>query len=222
MIIHATRDIAKDEEISISYSGITGDFLQTRDWMQRIWKFRCTCIICTAEAKSTEAQLEARATLIQEADNFFRAEAYWVQAPKGPPAALLAKAEQVYAALEESYEQRPFDRVARPGLRGLGLWIARAYLSQAKYGKSLDKTISAFRNHGYFIKTTRDGLTIDRSRCVAAREVVDLACYATNAYLQRGKVLHAVALQQFAKEMYKTMYGSMRDVEKRYPGLDKL
>lgn len=219
MIIHAVRNIAKGEEISIQYTRNNGDFPQFRDRTQRSWKFQCTCSVCTAEAKSTEAKQKARAALVQEADSFFRREAKWVQHPKGPPSELLAKAEDIYARLEASYEPAAFHNVARLGLNGLGLWIARSHLTQRKYGKAIDKAIAALRNHGYFVKAQRDGVTIGRSHCVAEREVLDLALYACNAYLQR-KDVKALALQKFAQEMYKTLYGSMRDSEKRYPGLN--
>lgn len=93
---------------------------------------------------------------------------------------------------------------------------SRVYLNQKKYIKVTTKALAVLRDYGYFTSISGDTVTIDRSACQLSPEVVDAAIYAVNAFQQRGKWVIADELQALAKESYRVLYGTMKDVEKMY------
>ena len=212
MIVHATKEIRAGDEVFTHYKRHQGSHAEMRKSLQN-WGFECDCHICSAEEKTSSTE---RVKLLAEAETFFLCERKWMQSPTGMPAALLPQADEIYARLESTYDPEVFKNLPRLGLCQLGLWIARVYLNQGKYSKVTTNALTVLRDHGYFTTVQGDSIKIDRTHCHISPEIVDAAIYATNAFQQRGKWGIAGELQAFAKESYRVLYGTMRDVEKLY------
>ena len=45
--VRASRDIAEGEEVTFSYLGQVGDYEGRRQLLQKLWKIRCACSVCT-------------------------------------------------------------------------------------------------------------------------------------------------------------------------------
>ena len=104
----------------------------------------------------------------------------------------------------------------RLGLCRIGLWIARAYLNQSKHSKSRFKALAVLRDYGHVTTVSGDSIKIKRTHCHIAPEVVDAAIYACDAFQKQAKWGIASDLQEFAKETYRVLYGTVRDCEKLY------
>ncbi|USW54877.1 Putative SET domain-containing protein [Septoria linicola] len=196
MIVQATKDIAAGAEIFTVYTRHEGNQTKLQESL-RHWGFQCYCGICVAEESNKVKQIK-RVRLVEEADMFFKQHAKWMQSP-------------VAAYDIDTFKGRP-----RLGLCRIGLWIARVYLNQKKYNKVTTKALAVLRDYGYFTSIAGDPITIDRSACQLSPEVVDAAIYAVNAFQQRGNWGIADDLQALARESYRVLYGTMKDVEKMY------
>jgi len=148
MLIHATKDIAKDEEIMMPYRVADPDSSMTIDVLKH-WGFECECEICVAESKTSPDQKKERMRLIKEAAFFVTTHKQDNFIPT--PAVLIRKAEVLYSKLEATYDSAVFKNIPRFGLDHLGSWLCRAYASAVTLRKAIEAALKHLKNSGFDI-----------------------------------------------------------------------
>lgn len=85
MVIHASMDIKKSDEICHSYISPLTDFADRKETFN-CWKFNCDCKLCEIEANDTN--YSKRSQIVKEFDEF-------AEANKESPQIVIAKCETV-------------------------------------------------------------------------------------------------------------------------------
>lgn len=216
MIVRACRNIAKDEEILMPYRSPDADFSETQKYLQKSWKFKCECEICTAEEKSETIQRRHRQGLIKESKTLLNT--YTLSTTFQPDRATITKAEKLYGKLEATYDKKLFEYVPRLGLVELGRWLCTAYHTGFMPNKVIDTAQRILHNLGYGVSIVGKVLHIDRAHCKLDSAAIDAAMYAAHAYISHGDSEIGKQFEDFAKEMYIVMHGHLRGFASRYGG----
>jgi tetratricopeptide (TPR) repeat protein len=146
MVVRAGKDIKKDEEISIAYRAPEFDYDKTQEELQKIWKFKCDCTICTAEAKTPAPQRKERKALVKEIAAFLDSHRKAIDYCSDK--ATIAKAEKLYTKLEATYDKKVFTNVPRIALAYLGEWICGVYQTEQNMHKVIDASHRALHDLG--------------------------------------------------------------------------
>lgn len=73
IVVHAARDISKDEELTFSYFPATLEYSERQKHAGDYWDGGCGCEYCGAEAATPELQCSQRAKLVEEMHSIFAA-----------------------------------------------------------------------------------------------------------------------------------------------------
>ena len=209
MIIRATRDITKDEEILMPYRLPNPINAITQEELQKIWGFKCDCSICTAEASSPSFQRKKRAQLIEKATLLLKS-------PPNKPGSTLAQVEKLIIQLTNTYDERKFENKPRLGLVAPGLWLCQAYKEQAQHKKILEAATGLLRNLGFVVMIKGTTVDVERNHCLVEGRAMDAAMFAAHALRATGKGEAARQMEDLAKGLYLVMFGEMRGFEDRY------
>lgn len=215
MIVRATRDIVKGEEILMPYRLPNAVNAITQEELGKAWAFKCDCGLCLAEAASSSSQRKYRSQLIEKMKALCLPQ--YQHDPK-----TLAQLERLFAKLKSTYDGRHFEGRPRLGLVAPGLWLCQAY----NYNRSLDKVIETaialLQDLGFFISVDGDTVSIDRRHCQLEGTVMDAAMYAARAYYSRGDAGVGHQFEEFARSSYMIINGETRDFEDRYKRRENL
>uniref|UniRef100_A0AC34GLR0 SET domain-containing protein n=1 Tax=Panagrolaimus sp. ES5 TaxID=591445 RepID=A0AC34GLR0_9BILA len=96
MVVHATADIAKGEEICVSYINLTYGFLARKKKLD-FWKFTCDCKLCELDAKDENCL--KRDEMVEDFVSYAKRYGY-------NPFGVIAKGEQLLKKIRESYANR--------------------------------------------------------------------------------------------------------------------
>ena len=214
MIVRATKDIAKDEEISISYRALDDDHTKGQAELEKLWKFKCDCRVCKAENQTSAAQRKARLALLRDMKAFL--ENHRNPTRYTADKAALAKAESIYNKLDATFDKTLFASIPRVALAHLGEWICAAYQSEPNMHKVIDTANRVLRDLGYGVQVKGKTMRIDRTHCYAETLDIDAAMYAAHACYYYGKAGLGKQYKEFAKEGCMTAESELRGFEKRY------
>ncbi len=216
MIIRATKDIAKDQEISIAYCNAQYDNVETQKNFLKTWKFRCDCRICTAESQTSSSDRKERQGLVKEFTTF--CESYSQTARHLSDKAEIAKAEELYAKLDATYDKIAFTNVPRLPLAHLGVWLCDLYSLDKAIHKVLPMAQATLKNLGYEVTVQHASkpLHIDCSNCSSDGAEIDAAMYAAHSSFDLGNVELGKQYEAFAKARYYTYNGEMRGFEEKF------
>ncbi|KAF2163267.1 hypothetical protein M409DRAFT_26311 [Zasmidium cellare ATCC 36951] len=213
MVIRATKDLNKGDEILMRYKNSEDDIESFQKSMLSAWKFKCSCALCVAEAKTPEPQRQRRLQLIKDARTFLETNQITEQQP--PPLGLIAKAEQLRAKIEASYGQAQFKDLPRQGLHDLSLWICMTHILGAQH-KVQTAAVAVLRDLGFMVSVKKNKVSIERTHCRMDMSGVHAGMYLAVAYYRKGQNEVGEELERFTMEMYKTIHGCMLRFEEKF------
>ncbi|KAI5268225.1 hypothetical protein E4T47_07788 [Aureobasidium subglaciale] len=210
IIFRATRDIAKDEEITTLYKEINADY-DTRDTAFRTWNFSCDCKMCKADRACPATG--RRKYILQQAKDFL-AKLPLLNATVEPRKIILMF-EDLIGQLEKTYPDELYNGLPRLGLITLNRYCAYAYcLSDPD--KALEHSFAVIAAHGYKMKIDGDDVEFDRTDAMSAPQVVDQLMNISKHKLNKGQHVLASHLRDLALEMYIIINGEPSGFETRY------
>lgn len=214
IVIRATKDINQDEEITFRYKNADVNIDKFQSDLQESWKFKCSCVLCTAEEKTPEPQRKERIEVSDEIDKFFEADA--VNDYERPPRAVITKAEKLRAKMASLYDQELFDRLPRIALHDLDMWLCTAYGNSGKHSEVRRTALLVLSDLGYDVKVEQDRLIINRQNSIPNRVAVEAAIYLSASYDHEGQEDLAKQAYDFAEDMYEILFGSLAGFEENY------
>ncbi len=209
-IVRATRNLPANAEITFWYRGPDPmlSYQQTQDRFGN-WGFICTCCICEHTRTTPKKDLTKRKGLLRDLEDAFSER----------PAANLAKAERLLAAIEKTYTV-PASTVPRLTLWDPYLLLTRFYSAQENSLKTIETAYKVLESLGYVFKRADStsltstfevqtwGLMQD---CVIETWVhIWIAGYAAGASAM-GK-----QAKEYAKTAYKIVVGEDKTFGERY------
>ena len=216
VIVRATRGILKDEAVFMPYCKPEDDSEKVQAALLKGWQFKCDCIICTAQEKTSLGDLKHRRRLLIEVNHFLTTNRQSENYP--PDTDTIVKGEQLYIEIETTYPEHVFKDVPRLGLIGLSLWLCAARHTAFTPQKVIDNAIETLRNMGYMIDISGPTVLVDRTRAYLDMAAIHATMYATHALIQKGNRDIASQMEDFAKELYVTLFGELRGFEKQFGG----
>lgn len=215
MIVHANRDIAKDEEIYISYILPDVDYQKTKRKLMSGWGFQCDCKICAADSRCSSDSRNLRRKLTQEVQALMAANQQ--SASFHGNKATIREAERLYQKINATYDADIFTGdVPRLGLYALGEWLCHAHTSPTTVPKSIACGMSLLKDLAFAITVKGNSVTFDRSTGLVSSMSVTAAAYVANGHFFLGRKRLAKQFIAFAKEMYITLYGELRGFVERF------
>jgi tetratricopeptide (TPR) repeat protein len=210
IIFRATRDIAKDEEITTLYKEVNADY-ETRDAALRTWGFSCDCKLC--EADRTCPATTQRKHLLQKAKEVL-GRLPILNATLEPHAVVMIF-EDLLGQIENTYPEEFYHGLPRLGLITLNRYCAYAYaLSDAD--KALGHALAVIAAHGYKLEMTEDDVKLDGSDVMSAPQVVDQLINVGRLKGRKGPVVVVDKLRELALQMYIIINGEPSGFEARY------
>jgi len=151
MVIHACRDIAQGEEITMRYCNPKHEgSVATRAHIKKTWDFECDCAICETDASTPKSQRNRRQALLAQAKTFLATHKLSVRYQ--PVASILARAEKLRIDLEATYDSFRFAGQPRLALTALSLWLCQAYSSRSPQRKVVECADHLLRDLGFGIQ----------------------------------------------------------------------
>ena len=215
MIVHASRDIAKDEEIYISYTFQDADYKKMQEHYWAGWRFQCDCKICAAESKSSTESRNRRQMLVQEVSVLLTAnqQTASLRASK----AAITKVEQLYAKINATYDDKLFTKnVPRLGLYVLSAWLCQAHRGRAKSPKLIACGMTTLKDLAFSVNVKGDSVTFDRSTGMVSSIAIAAAVWVANAHFSMGQKTLAKQFHDFARGMYVILFGELRGFVEQY------
>lgn len=214
MVVRATRNIAKDEEILFPYSFQRPDHEAFQTYLQRSFGFACRCTLCIAEAKVSPLNRKQRIEKRIEVTKLIEAHPLLRQQP--PPAAI-RKAEKLYKDIEATYADTHSPFLPRITLgEPLGFWLCWAYTYNHSGPKIRKTALRMLRDFGYDVSLNAGKLSIDRVHPRPCYNVVSGAIYAAVTWEKEGLKEVAEQMVEFAKEIFTIDFGCLHEFEKRF------
>lgn len=210
IIFRATRDIAKDEEITTLYKEVNADY-ETRDAALRTWGFSCDCKLCEAD-RACPATTQRKHLLQQAKEVLGRLP---ILSATIEPCAVVMMFEDLLAQIETTYPEEFCHGLPRLGLVTLNRYCAYAY-SLVDSDKALGHALAVIAAHGYKLKMTEDDVEFDRTNAMTAPQVVDQLINVGRIKGRKGNVVLVDRLRELALEMYIVINGEPSGFEARY------
>ena len=206
MILRASKDISKGEEILMPYRLPEADNAVTQSELEKTWGFRCDCGICAAEAASSFSLRKQRSELLERTTTFCAA---------NPPSVKknIAQLEKLVAKLEKTYDNSEFEARPRLGLVSPGLWLCQAYKLSASPDKEITTATDLLRNLGFIVSVNGSTVDIDRRNCQVHSSAINGAMFAAHAFYKKGASDIGKQMEEFAKSLYRIMNGELRGFE---------
>lgn len=210
IIFRATRDIAKDEEITTLYKEVNADY-ETRDAALRTWGFSCDCKLCEADRHCPATS--QRKHLLQQAKEVLGR--LPILNATLEPRAVIMMFEDLLAQIESTYPEEFYHGLPRLGLVTLNRYCAYAY-SLVDSDKALGHALAVIAAHGYKLTMTEDNVEFDRTNAMTAPQVVDQLINVGRIKAKKGHVALVERLRELALEMYVVINGEPSGFEARY------
>ncbi len=135
-----------------------------------------------------------------------------------PNRATIAKAEQLYAKMDSTYDKEVFANVPRLSLVNIGMWLIWAYQVPGSYDKCLNAAKKLLHNLGFRVEVQSPGqpLRIDCTYCYSDGDEIEAAMCAAFSCFCRDETTLARQYGVFAKERYQIMHGNLHGFEQRH------
>jgi tetratricopeptide (TPR) repeat protein len=229
MLIHATRDIAAGEEITMRYPLPEADLDKRRDLLKMAWRFTCNCALCSAEVSGTPVQRARLKTLLGTVETFL-AKSKMKQRQLANE--VLVTGERLYRDVIAAYDTFMPANMPRLGLIDLALWLSQAYTIQGRREPTYQKALEALEYAGFRVifeqgifntiamhdnRSQARRINVVRSTtCLLDGRAIDAAVVAAHCFFSVGKMAVGKAYQSLALEFWDTACGQRRDYEKKY------
>ncbi|KAI7270796.1 hypothetical protein KC345_g7343 [Hortaea werneckii] len=207
MLVHATKDIAKGQEILIPYLTPVMDHAVISARLQRQWGFTCHCAICTAETKGSRTQRDERTAVVKKAEKMLSQHKPDLIGLPNP--LVVAKFEELYSQLKETYDCKTFATVPRVALVQVGTWLCQSCWNYWEPVQLAETAVGVLRDAGYGITIVNQRLQVDYTRCMILGGAVDGSVYAWTAYSRQGKRELAEQFKTLGKQLYFSTRGTM-------------
>ncbi|KAI7559073.1 hypothetical protein KC343_g3197 [Hortaea werneckii] len=207
MLLHATKDIPKGQEILIPYLTPAMDHAVMSTRLQRQWGFTCHCAICTAERKGSRTQREKRTALVKKAEEMLSQ--HEPDLIGIPDARVVAKFEELYSQLKETYDPRVFATAPRVALVQVGKWLCQSCWNYWNPVKLAETAVGVLRDAGYGITIVGQQLQVDYTHCMIGNGAVDGSIYAWMAYAKQGERELAEQFKTLSAQLYFATRGTM-------------
>ncbi|CAK4021026.1 TPR domain-containing [Lecanosticta acicola] len=214
MVVHATKDISQDEELTFRYKNPSFDNDQFQKDLQESWKFRCVCALCTAEAATAVSQRKKRSETAGDVQKFLETNDF--ESFDETPEAAIMKAEKLRLKMAKLYDEEHFKGLPRLALQDLDLWLCMATTEQGSHEKVRSAALDTLSDLDYEVKVNDEKVTIDQQNCIADEVVVKGVMYLAASYLHEGQDQVAEQLWELAVQVYKILFGSVVGFEERY------
>ena len=214
MILRATRDIRQGDEICMPYRLPHPENAVTQGELQKIWGFKCDCSLCRVEAATLGKDKKQRAELIGKAMEFLSKNK--LKDGVKLDRKVIEPAARMYERLEKTYDEKKFDKMPRPGLVGLGMWLCEAYIGKDDHTKVIEYALRLLRNMGFVVKVEGDHLDVEREFCCLEVRSVGAAVYASKAYKAKGNTAISQKMEALARGFYEILNGEIRGFDDRY------
>lgn len=208
MIVRATKDVKKDQEIFVQYNSAGFDAEQARKELEMVWEFKCTCRVCTADLTTSPSDRARRQALSVESELFMARTARDVFS--GKVDAVITEAKKLWKRLDATHDKVAFAGVPRPPLFYLGFWFCFLYQTKKSHFKVIETAQSTLREAGYAIEVNGGTLTIDDSNCTSDGMDGEVAMCAACVCYDLGDEKMGRQYEAFAKKMYLIQKGEMR------------
>ena len=214
MVMRATRDIKKGEEILMPYRLPSVDHEVTQAELKKIWGFECDCSLCIAEQKTSRDQRQQRARLAGEMTTLLSANP--VSDTQAPNDKKIAQIKKRLGGIESTYDKQAFDNRPRLALVAPGLWLCQAYHRKGQWNDVDKLALAVLRDLGFVVIITEDKIVIQRDYCHLIDEAIRASMFAIRAYQKLERANPAKQMEAFAKELYGTLNGTMRGFDEGY------
>lgn len=219
MILRATRDISKGEEILMPYRLPNADNAVTQSELEKIWGFKCDCQLCQTEAKAPPSQRRQRSQTVKEAEEVLSSSP--ISASKQAVKKSMARVERLMEKLEKSYDADTYEKQPRLALVPPGLWLCKAYACHGDWEKVKQSSFSLLRNLGYVTTASGDGkkLSLDRAHCLLVDDAISATILGLWAAEHLQNAAHKDFLDGLARGLYETLNGEMSGFEDKCEAL---
>ncbi|KAI7109580.1 hypothetical protein KC340_g404 [Hortaea werneckii] len=207
MLVRATKDITKGQEILTPYLPPDMDHAMTLAPLQQQWRFTCHCAICAAETKGPHTQREKRTALVRKAKEMLsQHEPDLIGLPN---ALVVAQFKELYSQLKETYDCKTFATVPRVALVRIGTWLCQSCWNYWDPVQLAETAVGVLRDAGYGITIVNQRLQVDYTHCMILGGAVDGSIYAWTAYSKQGKRELAEQFKTLGKQLYFATRGTM-------------
>jgi tetratricopeptide (TPR) repeat protein len=214
MIVRASRNIDKGDEILTPYWPPEGYNTATHHRLENTWGFKCDCVICMAENKSSVLQ-KTRQQLRQEIKAFLSV--HRQTATKRPSNSTITRAERLYRRHQDLCDKCLPRIVPRLELAELGVWLCQAYTPQAMHSRIFETAISALKDLNYLVEVTpAQKLSIDYNQAYLCFAAIDAAVSAAHAQHKLSNIDLGHQFLEFARSLYRTLHIGLHGFEERY------
>lgn len=223
IIIHASKNIKKGEEITIAYTPREPNFQKKLEE----WGFVCTCAHCKADAQHPHATIEERGKLLLLA--FIALTSTLMSTSSSHRAGSLAppdrELKRLYIQLKLTYNPSICGNLPYLGLVHIDMLRAKLCAEKpdgADVGLVLYHSLACLRNTGLVVNREKDALSVDASNYVHSCYTVDALMHAAMACKKLGKAALCDELTKLAQLMWKIHTGATVGFDEKYanvPGM---
>ncbi|TKA35180.1 hypothetical protein B0A54_13975 [Friedmanniomyces endolithicus] len=222
ILLRATKDIPKGDEILQAYVSPTLDVKARQDRMNLIWNFTCSCALCKAETREPEDLRQRRAAVVEEADRLAHdINTHLVDASQRD--GIIRRAERLHARLKATFASEIWDGLPRAGMSRVQTALAGVYRFRKEYTRCRGMIIEAFDCLGWVLKLDKAGATarevmvpkVGYATCLVEEMVWMLA----TAYRMLSESKKDRVLAEQVRELARTVYIALNGVEM---GIDKI
>lgn len=180
MIVRATRDLAKDEEVTFSYRNLVSGFDDIRKRTRDHWGFTCNCDLCKLELKSSNQSRKRREALKKDLIATIPA------SPASITASGLAKIERLSKELANTYDEKIFADRPRLDLAQVTNALTSIYATRGNVDMVEEYAWATMHNLGF---KSLPGLSanFDRSKALTINACVEASIHLASIAAVRGK-----------------------------------
>ncbi|THV98629.1 hypothetical protein D6D18_05201 [Aureobasidium pullulans] len=208
MILRAAKNIPKGTEITMAYRKPHADPEIRQAEYQKLFGFRCTCNLCTAEAQRsafhkllvTQAAEQPLTWLLSNIEGMAR----------------FAEAQALVITTIHAYSTATLKSLPRWSLPEAHACMMFNYRSAKDLDKTEECAIALANDLGYQITIERTRVHLDRTNGYSDMIMVDVLANLTEVAVRRGHLELALEFQSLAKEMYIITNGVISGMYKKY------
>ncbi|KAK5686857.1 hypothetical protein LTR17_026782 [Elasticomyces elasticus] len=156
MVLRATREIAKGEEILHAYVMPSFGFTERRMRMETVWGFRCDCKLCEADIEESEEARERRACAEEEAGRLAN-DIVTHLADAAQRSNIIRQAERLYARLKGTFDPALYEGLPRGGMTPIQAALAQVYCLRGEQSRYKTMIVEAFDCLGWTLSLHKAG-----------------------------------------------------------------
>lgn len=222
MIVRATVNIKKGEQITFAYISDEGGVVSRQELFMKLWGFTCHCRLCTAESQETIAVRNRRKACLDEILKF---ELLLDRQPTvNDLNSFSPRIARSINSLEATYKNPPFEQPRYALMQGLEV-LVKIYIRLGHGNKVLDTAERILEALGYKIeKYLSQGKVIFKQygHMTEYGNLADAFVRSSSAYMVLGNVGMAKACQKIAADIYEVETGERASFSERYEEMFKI